>query len=103
MTSTQKPSASPAPETHTAAILSIEPAPNGRNLVTFRTVMTTANPSGRGSVYTPLLSTTEGRDISSTLHARVNQGPVRRRTTVLEVATEACGGGEQLKVIQAVR
>ncbi|MCC3299424.1 hypothetical protein [Arthrobacter caoxuetaonis] len=103
MTSPQIPSAGTAPKTHTAAILSIEPAPNGRSLVSFRTAMTNANPSGRGTAYTPLISAVEGRAISSTLRARINHGPVRQRNTVLDIVLETGEDGEQLQVIREVR
>lgn len=93
---------SPDHQTLTAAVLSVEPAGNGRALVTFRTTISPSNPSGRESAHTPLLSTPEGEAVAEKLRSRISHQPVRPRNTTLGLTFEA-NGGPLLRVISQVR
>lgn len=87
----------------TAAILSVEPAKNGRALVTFRTAISPNNPSGRETAHTPLLSTVEGTALAQALRTRVSQLPIRTRNTTIGLAFEANGDRPLMRVIREVR
>lgn len=100
MTISPPPGIESSPESVTAAVLSVEPDPSGRALVTFRSTITAANPSGRESAYTPLLSTKEGAALAAKLRARVNPGPVRRRNTTLDFGVEPDTEGGTIRVIR---
>lgn len=89
--------------TVTAAILGVEPGKNGRALVTFRTAISPANPSGRDTAHTPLLSTPEGSALADKLRVRVSQHQVRRRNTTLDLGFEADGDNPPMRVIARVR